>query len=310
MNFSKSQRRVRRAGDPGGYQPNSPAHQLRQRKHRRHPWRWLVGGVLVLLVAGGLAAGGDRLDWRTFWDHAEASVAQPSKAQLNGELAAIIKANPQVSIGVAVTNLGNNAVETYGQTTPFTAASTTKLLTAVDFLHSTEQGTYSLNGSLGDSTANWQLQEMVNQSDDDSWALFNNLLGADQITAYADSIGLSSYEFDTNTITPADEAVLLEKLYEGKLLNFSDTKLLLSYMQHTNDEALIPAALPAGATVYHKYGELLTGSDNYVHDVAIISYKGQTFVLTIYTDRSGVLDIQNREQIIHEITQDVVQYET
>ena len=108
--------------------------------------------------------------------------------------------------------------------------------------------------------------------------------------------------------------MLLEKLYDGQLLNKDDTALILSYMQQTNDDSLIPAALPQGAVVYHKYGELIDTDDNddgnWVNDAAIISYKGHSFILTIYTNRSDLLDITTRTQIIHEITNDVTAIET
>ena len=242
----------------------------------------------------------------------------PVKADTHPELAkdisSIIAANPSVSIGVALIDLDDGSTSfTYGQTTPFTAASTTKILAATAFLHGVEQGIYSLNMPLGISTANWQLQEMVNQSDNDSWNLFLGLIGDVSLDTYARQIGLVSFDADNNTISPLDEAQLLAKLYKGQLLNATDTNLLLSYMQNTNDETLIPAALPAGTTVYHKYGELLDtdddGSGNFVHDAAIITYQGRHFVLAIYTDKVSDLDITTRQQVIHDITDEVVSAE-
>ncbi len=235
--------------------------------------------------------------------------------QLAKAITSIIKANPSISIGVALIDLGSDDTSfTYGQTTAFTAASTTKVLTAAAFLRDVEQGTYRLTMPLGVSTAGWQLQEMVNQSDNDSWDMLMGQLGTASLESYAHQLGLASYNPDNNTITPLDEARLLQKLYQHQLLNTADTNLLLSYMQNTNDETLIPAALPVGATVYHKYGELLDDDDddagNFVHDAAIISYQGKQFVLTIYTNKLDDLDITTRQQIIHDITGVVVKAET
>lgn len=279
------------------YSPSAPEPAPHRRRFvSKRSFAIFAAAVLVTLVAFHL------------FPHPVKADTHP---QLAKELDSIITANPSVSIGVALIDLDDNDTSfTYGRITPFTAASTTKILTAASFLHGVEQGSYSLNMPLGISTASWQLQEMVNQSDNDSWSLFLELIGNAQLDAYARQNGLLSFDADSNTISPLDEARLLAKLYQHQLLNTADTSLLLSYMQNTNDETLIPAALPSGAVVYHKYGELLDtdddGSGNFVHDAAIISYHGQHFVLAIYTDKSDDLDITTRQQIIHNITGDVV----
>lgn len=282
------------------YSPSDPTPVRRQRT--RFPKRSLV--IFAAVVVGTFVI-------FHLFPHPVKADTHP---QLAKDINSIIAANPSVSVGVALIDLDDNGTSfTYGQTTPFTAASTTKVLAAAAFLHGVERGSYSLNMPLGISTASWQLKEMVNQSDNDSWSLFLRLVGETQLDAYARQVGLSSFDAAGNTISPLDEARLLAKLYQHQLLNASDTALLLSYMQTTNDETLIPAVLPAGATVYHKYGELLDPDDddtgNFVHDAAIISYQGRRYVLTIYTDKSDDLDITTRQQIIHQITDDVVNTE-
>ncbi|HUC87022.1 MAG TPA: serine hydrolase [Candidatus Saccharimonadales bacterium] len=239
-----------------------------------------------------------------------ASSSKLTDVNLGNQLTAIFKDYPQVTVGVSVINLSSGKQNNFGSTQPITAASTTKLVTALDFLHQVEGGTYKLSGPLDNETAGWQLQQLINQSNDDSWQDFITLMGGQQIQDYAHQIGLNSFTFNGNTIAPSDDAKMLAALYQGKLLNASDTQLLLSYMQHTNDEQLIPAALPSSATVWHKYGELLEPTGNFVHDTAIIKNNGHTFVLSIYTDRPDMLDIQQREQLIHRITQAVVNYES
>lgn len=55
-------------------------------------------------------------------------------------------------------------------------------------------------------------------------------------------------------------AHLLAELSEGRLLNQEHTAQLLSYMQDTNYEDLIPAAVPAGVTVFHNMDSSTTNS--------------------------------------------------
>ena len=269
-------------------------------RRKRRLWPFLIGLVVVTVGIFHLMS-----------HQVQAIDMHPELAK---ELSAVLKTHPDISVGVALIDLDDNMSFTYGQKTPFVAASTTKVLTAADFLSRVEQGRYSLNMPLGVSTAAWQLQEMVNQSDNDSWHLFTDLLGRAQLQNYARKLGLASYNDSDNTITALDEAKLLQQLYQEKLLNKAHTSLLLSYMQHTNDESLIPAALPAGAVVYHKYGELVDTDDdsegNFVHDAAIISWHGQAYVLTIYTNNASELNITARQELIHRITQDVVDAES
>jgi beta-lactamase class A len=235
--------------------------------------------------------------------HAIAEASSGSEASQNAKLAAsiqpIITNNSQLQIGVSMINLKTGTALNLGNTQPFTAASTTKILTAAAFLHSVEQGQNNLNETLGAYTAAYQLKEMINDSDNDAWAALNNQIGYPQLGAYAQSIGLSSFDVNANTITAANEALLLQKLYNGQLLNQSDTSLVLSYMQNTNDESLIPAALPAGATVHHKYGQL----NGDLHDAAIISYDGQSVVFVIYTNAPNGGAYTQQVGVIHQITQ-------
>jgi beta-lactamase class A len=103
-----------------------------------------------------------------------------------------------------------------------------------------------------------------------------------------------------NTMSPASMALLLSKLYAGTLLNKQHTQALLSYMLNTNNETLIPAALPKNYTTYHKYGDL----DDELHDAAIIVHGNQKFAVVIYTKGSGL--VATRTKLIHEVTQAIV----
>jgi len=220
------------------------------------------------------------------------------KANAEKFIDSVIDKYSGISTSVCLIDLNTGCTIHAGVQAEFTAASTTKVITAAYFLNLVEQGKASLNTTIGGSSASSLLRQMINQSDNTAWRGLKSWMGYDNVEAYAHQIGLSSFAVYDNTIAPTDDALLLQKLYQGQLLNAGDTALLLSYMQDTNNEDLIPAALSDGATVYHKYGLL---NDN-LHDTAIIKHGDQALVLVIYTDGSDSSSYQ-QVTLIHQITQ-------
>ena len=110
---------------------------------------------------------------------------------------------------------------------------------------------------------------------------------------------MNSYRESDNTMTPADDAVLLKQLAAGKLLSAANTQTILGYMQNTNNDDMIPYAAPTSATVFHKYGQL----DGYLHDTAIIKNGDRTYALSIYTASNN--SYLPQVQLIREITRTV-----
>ena len=225
-------------------------------------------------------------------------------AALDARIQAILAANSQYQIGVALVDLSQGAgtadVHEYGVREKFVAASTAKVLAAAAYYHLVETGAASLDDPLGSYTAGFQLREMIQQSDNDSWSLIMDAVGHEELTEYAASLGVS-YDPETNTLTPAEMATILAGLYSGTLLNAGDTAELLSYMQDTNYETLIPAAVPEGITVFHKYG-LLGGE---LHDAGILARDGTAYALVIYTKGQDLSDVPERTEVIHQLTQAV-----
>jgi beta-lactamase class A len=235
---------------------------------------------------------------------ASAPAARTVDAALGVRIQAILDANSQYQIGVAVVDLSQGAgaadVNEYGVREKFVAASTAKVLAAAAYYHLVETGAASLDDPLGNFTAGFQLREMIQQSDNDSWSLIMDAVGHEELTAYAATLGVS-YDPKTNTLTPAEMATIVSRLYSGTLLNAGNTAQLLSYMQDTNYETLIPAAVPAGITVFHKYG-LLGGE---LHDAAILTQGNAAYALVIYTKGQDLSDVPERTEVIHQLTQAV-----
>lgn len=234
-----------------------------------------------------------------------AGITPPAKTgsineALDAELSGIINANSQYQIGVALIELSDGAAHEYGVQEPFVAASTAKVLAAVAYYHLVETGAASLDDSLGDYTSGFQIKEMIQDSDNDSWSLIMDAVGHPELRDYAASIGVS-YDPETNTLTPAEMAKILAGLYAGTLLDPDDTAQLLSYMQDTNYETLIPAAVPDGVTVFHKYG-LLGGE---LHDAGILAKDGKAYAFVVYTKGADLSDVPQRTEVIHQLTQAV-----
>jgi beta-lactamase class A len=195
----------------------------------------------------------------------------------------IVKSHPELKLGISYRDLNSDKSISIGGSESFTAASTTKVLIACLFLSQVEEGKRSLDMALGGSTARYHLQQMINRSSNVSWGLFIDLMGLKTQSEYAPKILVKSYNPFNNSASPDDMATLLAKLYRRELLSETNTKLLLSLMQKTNFEFLIPPAVPSKSTFYHKYGQYEAN----LHDIAIIDDGKSPYVLTIYTNGKG-----------------------
>lgn len=232
---------------------------------------------------------------------AAAAVAVPAiSPELDDQISAIIAANSAYALGVSLIDLSDGVVHGYGVQGNFVAASTAKILAASAYYHLVETGRASLNAPMGGTTAGDQIRQMVQQSNNNSWALILSAVGYWGIAAYAASIGIT-YDCTVNLLTPEEMARTLELLYAGRLLNGRHTAQLLSYMQNTNFETLIPPAVPPGIEVFHKYG-LLYGN---LHDASVLVKGGRAFVFVVYTRGLGYSDMGPRTWIIQQLTRTV-----
>ena len=228
--------------------------------------------------------------------------AAPADATLEEQLNAIIAVNSRYQLGVALVDMSDGVVRQYGVREKFVAASTGKILAAAAYYHLAEAGIVSLAAPMGGSTAAFQLRQMIQQSNNTSWALLLGAIGYQGIHDYAASLGIP-YDRTYNTLSAAETASILVMLYNGRLLNPAHTAELLSYMQNTNYETLIPAAVPPAITVFHKYG-LLNGN---LHDAGILVQGQRAYAFVVYSRGPGIADIPVQSSIIHQLTQTVVQ---
>ncbi len=207
----------------------------------------------------------------------------------------VIAKHPELSVGVSFVDIKTgNRVDVNGDQF-FVAASTIKVLVAIDFLRQLEDGKYNLEMPIRNSTARYHLEQMIRWSNNNSWYAFNNLLTYRGEQAYAKSIGIE-YEYKTNSISPNNMTALLAKLYKYELLNKEHTDLLLSFMDKTKLMKLIPES-QIDAKTYNKSGRL----DGLVHDAAILDNGVDQFAIAIFTD--GKTAMEDRIDLFHEITE-------
>lgn len=264
--------------------------------------------TFAVIRSGPLSPGSDFLMGAAFRedsaetkDEPEADGTPGNAADLATRIQRILDANHRYRIGVALVDTHGGEPQTYGDVSPYLAASTAKVLTAVSYYHLVELGEATLDEPLGDFTAAFQLKAMINTSSDDSWLLLMDAVGYPRIIEYAASIGIT-YDPERNLLTPPEMANLLKQLYSGALLNAENTKELLGYMQETNNEKLIPAAVPPGITVRHKYGVV----EGYIHDAAVLSSGDNAYSLAIYTWSPDGTGAQERTDAIHELTSEII----
>lgn len=223
--------------------------------------------------------------------------APGAAADLDAEIQRILADNDGYRIGVVLVDVHGGEPKSYGDVSEYVAASTAKIITAAAYYHLVETGEKSLDVPLGSFDAAFQVKAMVNSSSDDSWLLLMQDIGYPKLVEYAASIGIS-YDPEQNLLTPAEMASLLQQLSAGKLLNTEHTAELLGYMQQTNNDRLIPAAVGPDITVQHKYGEV----EGYVHDAAILSSADRSYALAIYTWGEQDGESESRLDAIHELT--------
>lgn len=261
-----------------------------------------VTAVSLLFIGVGMWAGGSMANNSASATDAITANAVPKpvykKILDNPEISALIANNSQYQIGVTIESVASGQQQSYGVTTPFVAASTSKLIVAAAYYKGVERGALSLDTPLQNYPASYQIMQMVQQSNNNSWDLLVAQMGRPALQSYAKEIGID-YTTGINTLSTRGMATFLTKLYQGKLLNKEHTNQLLGYMQQTNDELLIPAAVSKGVMVHHKYGLF----DGTLHDAAIITKDGESYALVIYTNDDTDSTDPQRTALIHRITE-------
>ncbi|OGY30483.1 MAG: hypothetical protein A3F35_03545 [Candidatus Woykebacteria bacterium RIFCSPHIGHO2_12_FULL_45_10] len=225
---------------------------------------------------------------------------EAKRAALLAKLNPILKVNSQYSVSVIDLGIGDS----FGinETEQFHAASLMKVLVATAVFEEIERGKLSLSTQLGSYDVQFQLKQMINQSNNTSWDYFNNLLGWDREQETATRFELSGTRIWGNLMTTADAAKLLKLHEDGAAIAEVHRDLLFSYMQNTETEDRITPVIPAEVKVYHKTGTFEAG----IHDAAIVKHPRNPFILVVFTN--GGATNQIRIKSIQDAAREVYAY--
>jgi len=273
----------------------------------------LLGVCLILVIISLFAIKG----WNSYFAASSATNADSSSNTAETETAKysvdntalgdiqeiINKYSNTMDISISVTDLQTGKSYHYGDTSSFTAASVGKLVTVATFLHEVDNGSATLDQNVGGTTAKEEIRAMLVDSDNTAWHNMEMAVTLDAQQAYAQTIGLTAYNADDNTMSSDDVAKLLTKLAEGKLFADQYTQLMLGYMQQANYRGYIVAAVPDSVTVYHKVGLL----EDRVHDAAIIKKGDRSYALVIFSKTGGAYDFSKAAPLFSSITKDTLQ---
>lgn len=121
---------------------------------------------------------------------------------------------------------------------------------------------------------------MMKKSDNTAaYILSRYVIGNKQMQEFVDSWKLLQTDMNKNTTSNTDVALLMEKMFRGKMVNQDLTNEMLSFLTNSDFEDRIPALLPKTATVYHKIGNTIGG----IHDVGIVVDGKKQYYLGIFT---------------------------
>lgn len=165
----------------------------------------------------------------------------------------------------------------------FTTASTYKLFVAYSVLLRIESGQFSWADSVNGTDRATCFDRMIINSDNPCAVETGKQVGWNNVEAEVHALGLSSAtRLGTSfASTAGDEAIFMEKLARGQILNADSRARLIDRMKRQRFRAGIPAG--TGADVADKVGFL----SGLLHDAAIVYAPGHTYVLVILTDGSS-----------------------
>jgi len=173
-------------------------------------------------------------------------------------------------------------------------------------LDKVDKGEIKLSDQMGAYNVEFQLEKLINISNEPSWALIDEKLGVDTQTVFAkERLGLTGVDMKNNLMTVKDVTTLLTMLAQGKVLSESSRAKLFSYIQKTESEDLFsPALFKANVTFYHKTGKYLGEG----HDAAIVKHRKNPFVLVAFSDNNTSPDLIARGKTLTKVAETVLEY--
>jgi beta-lactamase class A len=163
--------------------------------------------------------------------------------------------------GIYVQDLRTGATAHSNSDTQFLSASLYKLFVAYGIYQQIDAG------RLPAARVAACLNQMITVSSNDCGQALGNRLGWGEFNAQLKAAGFNHTNLASlQKTSAADVALLLERLYQGKLLSPASTQAFLGLLKAQQINNRLPIGLPAGTPMAHKTGDLF----GYVHDAGIV----------------------------------------
>jgi beta-lactamase class A len=88
----------------------------------------------------------------------------------------------------------------------------------------------------------------------------------------------------------SDMAVFLERLYNGKFANSSNTTKMINLLKNQQVKTKLAKYLPKNAVIAHKTGEL----GSFSHDVGIVYLSNGNYIIAVLSNTSNQLDANEK----------------
>lgn len=143
------------------------------------------------------------------------------------------------------------------------------------------------------------LQYMGHESDNTAFTIVREHFGDNIVNEFAKSVGMQNTDIIENTTSPADIALLLQKVYEGRLLSTKSKDILFDVITKTIYEDYLPKGVPSDIRVAHKFGTVV----HVLNDAGVV-FAHEPYVVVLMT--SGIVEreaqtvLPKLSQIIYE----------
>ncbi len=118
-----------------------------------------------------------------------------------------------------------------------------------------------------------QLAElMANESDRTAYKIIKNILGDTAFNNFLSDQGMINTSLSTGETTPKDMGLLLQNLYQGKIVSDKSKNEIFGFLSNTIYESWITAGVPKSVKVVHKFGQ----------DTAVMADAGIIFTKSPY----------------------------
>jgi beta-lactamase class A len=146
-----------------------------------------------------------------------------------------------------------------------------------------EYGTGSMqNQPAGTEYTYWEVAQFVANISDNMGAevLIKKLGGYNLVQRTVNSWGLTSTDLRENETTPSDMGQLLQRVYRGELLTPQSRQELFLNLTNTVNEDRLPAGVPTGVRVVHKFGS----EAGVVNDCGIVESQNPYVICVLSTE--------------------------